>query len=257
MRRGLVSRFRFHALRYMSGHSKWSTIKHKKALTDAKRGKLFSKISRMLSVAVKEKGASPETNLALRLALEKAKEANMPSENVQRIIKKYSGGEGERLEEVQFEGYGPGGIALIIDAITDSRNRTSQEMRHLLSSHGGTLASPGSVLWMFDCKGEIVMRVDGKSREEAELAAIEAGAEDVFDQNEAVAVLTKPDKLARVRAELERRGYSVEKAGLDWHPKQLLPLADPAAQKHIEALFEALDDNDDVQEVYSNVNFST
>lgn len=237
----------------MSGHSKWSTIKHKKALTDAKRGKLFSKISRMISVAVKEKGPSPDTNLGLRLALEKAKEANMPADNVQRIIKKYSGGEGEKLEEVQFEGYGPGGIALIIDAITDSRNRTSQEIRHLLSSHGGSLGTPGSVLWMFDRKGEIVVSLNGKNRDEAELAAIDAGAEDVEERGDRLAVLTKPEELARVRKQLEAQGFAVEKAALDWRPKQSVSVSDQNAQKQVDALFEALDDSDDVQEVYTNL----
>lgn len=239
----------------MSGHSKWSTIKHKKALTDAKKAKVFSKVSRMISVAVREKGPNPETNLALRLALEKAREANMPSDNIQRIIKKYSGGEGERLEEVQFEGYGPGGIALIIEAITDSRNRTSQEIRHLLSSHGGSMAAPGSVLWMFEKRGEIVIDPAGKPRAGMELLAIEAGAEDVRDEGNKINILTKPEDLARIRKVFEEQGVSIEKAEFDYKTKNPVIVSDPQLKSTIEGLLEALDENDDVQEIYSNIQF--
>src|SRR3989338_7951419 len=144
----------------MSGHSKWKTIKHKKALTDAKKSKIFSRISRMLSVAVREGGPKAEQNNALRLAIEKAREANMPGDNIQKIIAKYSEGGKEQLETIQFEGYGPAGTAFIVDVITDSRNRISQEMRHMLASHGGSLATPGSVLWMFEKYGVIVIPLD-------------------------------------------------------------------------------------------------
>jgi len=239
----------------MSGHSKWSTIKHKKASTDAKKAKVFSKISRMISVAVKEKGPNPETNLSLRLALEKAREANMPSDNIQRTIKKYSGGEGERLEEVQFEGYGPGGIALIIDAITDSRNRTSQEVRHLLSSHGGSMASPGSVLWMFEKQGQVLINPQGKPRADMELLAIEAGAEDVQDENGKIAIMTKPGDLARMKKMFEEKGVVIEKAEFDYKAKSPAMVSDLAIKSKIEELLEALDENDDVQEIYSNIQF--
>ncbi len=238
----------------MSGHSKWSSIKHKKAATDAKKGKLFSKISRMLSIAVRERGPNPDTNPALRLAMEKAKEANMPSENVQRLVKKYSV-VGERLEEVQFEGYGPGGVALIIDAITDSRNRTSQEIRHIFSLHGGSLAAPGSVRWMFERYGEVVVDPSGKSREELELAAIEAGAEDIRDESGKLTVVTKPEDLWRVRKSLEEKGMAVQKADFDYRTAHTVTLQDPALKAQAERLFEALDESDDVQDIYSNAEF--
>lgn len=238
----------------MSGHSKWSTIKHKKALTDAKRGKLFSKISRMLMVAVREKGPKQETNLALRLALEKAREANMPGDNIDRIIKKYSVGGGEKLESVQFEAYGPSGSAFIVDAITDSRNRTSQEIKHALSKHGGALAAPGSVLWLFDKFGKITVAQSG-SRDALELSAIEAGAHDIGEENGKFIVFTKPEELHKVAEGLKERGVIVENAILDYIPKMTVALKDDAAKNGVEALFEALDDNDDVQEIYSNVSF--
>lgn len=239
----------------MSGHSKWSTIKHKKALTDAKKGKLFSKISRMISVAVREKGPSPDTNLPLRLALEKAKEANMPAENIQRAIKKYSGETADQLEEVQFEGYGPGGIALIIEAITESRNRTSQEIRHALSSRGGTMASPGSVLWMFEKYGDIIIDCAGKNRGDLELAAIEAGVEDVQGEKEKIIILTKPEDVYRVKKILEEKGALIEKMGFDYQAKNTIVVTDALLKKQVEDLFEALDDHDDVQEIYSNAQF--
>ncbi len=239
----------------MSGHSKWSTIKHKKALTDAKRGKLFSKISRMISVAVREKGPSPDTNLPLRLALEKAKEANMPAENIQRAIKKYSAGAGDQLEEVQFEGYGPGGVALIIEAITDSRNRTSQEIRHILSSRGGNMASPGSVLWMFEKYGDITVNCAGRNREDIELAAIEAGAEDVRNEEDKIVILTKPEDVYRVKKYVEEKGVIIEKAGFDYRPKNAVVITDASLKKQMEDLCEILDDYDDVQEIYSSAQF--
>lgn len=239
----------------MSGHSKWSTIKHKKALTDAKKGRIFSKISRMITVAVREKGPSPDTNLSLRLALEKAKEANMPAENIQRAIQKYSADSGEQLEEVQFEGYGPGGVALVIEAITDSRNRTSQEIRHILSSGGGNMASPGSVLWMFEKCGHIIIDDEGKNREDIELAAIEAGAEDVRGEGEKIAILTKPENMYRTKKALEEKGIAVEKAWLDYQAKNTVAIADASLQKQVEELYEALDNYDDVQEIYSNAQF--
>lgn len=236
----------------MSGHSKWSSIKHKKALTDAKKAKVFSKISRMISVAVRERGPDPATNTALRLTIEKARGVNMPAENIERAIKKFSGKEGEDLQPVQFEAYGPGGVALIIDAITDSRNRTSQEMKHLLSEHGGTLASPGSVLWMFKKQGKLQIKIEGGDKERVELAAIESGAEDIAEENGMLVLITKPDDLHLVQKRLEEKGFVVEGMEFDFTATNRVAVPTAEKKKQMEALYEALDENDDVQEFYSN-----
>lgn len=239
----------------MSGHSKWSTIKRKKAVTDAKRGKEFSKISRMISIAIKEKGPSPDTNLSLRLALEKAKEANMPSENVQRILKKWTGEGGAQLDTMQFEGYGPGGAAVIVDCITDSRNRTSQEMKHLFSEHEGSIATPGSVLWMFEKCGKVFVSAETAGTPFFEEHAINAGAQDIRHEENGTIVITKPDELYQVKKYLEDNGIAAERAEFDFEPKNIVTVSDPEQRKKIEELFEALDDNEDVQEIYSNVEF--
>jgi len=239
----------------MSGHSKWSTIKRKKGAADIQKGKLFGKISRMISIAIKEKGLLPELNPGLRLALEKAKEANMPAENVQRIMKKWSGEGGEKIETVQFEGYGPGGVAVIVDAITDSRNRTSQEMRHLLSKHGGNLASPGSVTWMFERCGRIVIPLAGTSFDAVEMLAIEGGASDIQQEDDVAIIITKPDELFQVRSFFENKNIIPERAELDYQAKNTVAVSDPRVKEQVEEFLSALDDNDDVQDIYSNVDF--
>lgn len=240
----------------MSGHSKWSTIKRKKGVADVQKGKIFGKISRMISIAIKEKGLLLELNPGLRLALEKAKEANMPSENIQRIMKKWSGEGGEKIETVQFEGYGPGGVAIIIDAITDSRNRTSQEVRHLLSEHGGNLASPGSVTWMFERCGRIVIPLAHASFAAVETLAIEGGAHDIQQEDDAAIIITKPDELFQIKTFFERKGVLPERAELDYQPKNIVTIKDLRTKKQVEDLLEALDDHADVQEIYSNVVFA-
>lgn len=240
----------------MSGHSKWSTIKRKKAITDAKKGKEFSKISRMISIAIKEKGSSPDTNLSLRLALEKAKEANMPSENIQRIMKKWTGDDAVQLETLQFEGYGPHGVAIIADCITDSRNRTSQEMKHCFSKHNGSVATPGSVLWMFTRCGKIFISVETAGAPFFEEHAINAGAQDIRQEENGAIVITKPDELYQVKKYLEDNGITIERAEFDYEPKNVVVISDPEQKKQIEDLLEALDDNEDVQELYSNVEFA-
>ena len=236
----------------MSGHSKWSTIKRKKGISDVQKGKVFGKISRMISVAIKEKGLLPELNPGLRLALEKAKEANMPAQNVQRIMKKWSGEGGEKIETVQFEGYGPGGVAVIIDAITDSRNRTSQEMRRLLSDHSGNLASPGSVTWMFTRCGRIVVSLTGVSFDAIEALAIERNAHDIRQENGTAVVITKPNELFLVKTFFEEKDIAIECAELDYQPKNTIVIEDFCIKKQVEAFLDALDDNNDVQNVYSN-----
>lgn len=238
----------------MSGHSKWHSIKHKKAITDSKKGKAFSKISRIVGVAVRDKGSDPDKNPSLRLAIEKARQANMPNENIQRIIKKYSGGEGaEKYEEIVFEGYGPGGVALIIETITDSRNRISQEIKHLLSSHNGNLAIPGSVIWMFEKKGKIILSQKQHDYDSLEAFAIEAGADDITKENDLIIILTNPTDLHNVKIFLEQKNILMESAGLEYIPKNIINIDSDEIKKQIDDLFYALDENDDVQEVYTNL----
>ncbi len=240
----------------MSGHSKWKTIKYKKAVTDAKKSKVFSRISRMLSVAVREGGAKPEHNNALRLAIEKAREANMPGDNIQKIISKYSVGGKGQMEVIRFEGYGPAGTAFIIDVITDSRNRAAQEIRHALSSHGGSMASPGSVLWLFEKYGEIVLPLDGISFAFAEELALEMGAHNIIEEDGKAIVLTLPDDLARAIKCFAEKKTPTESAGITYRAKNTVPIADAALKEKIESLYEALDGNEDVQDIFDNVAFT-
>ena len=240
----------------MSGHSKWKTIKHKKALTDAKRSKVFSRVSRMISVAVRDKGPKPDQNIALRLAIEKAREVNMPGDNIQKIIAKYSGDSKEQLEIIQFEGYGPSGTAFIIDVITDSRNRISQEIRHMLASHGGSLAVPGSVLWMFEKFGVITASLDNTTFSNLEELAIEAGAHDIVEEDSKAIILTKPEDLYVVKTSLEEAGIKTEGAQLEYRAKNTIDISDEGLKKKVEALYDELDDNEDVQEIFDNISFS-
>ena len=210
----------------------------------------------MLSVAVREGGGNPDQNNALRLAIEKAREANVPGDNIQKIITKYSEGGKDQLETIQFEGYGPAGTAFIIDVITDSRNRASQEIRHTLSSHGGSLASPGSVMWMFEKYGSLVIPLSTISFAELEGVAIEAGAHDILEEDGKAALLTRPDELSRVKKFIEDKNIRVESAQLEYRAKNTVLVSDPALKKRVEDLYETLDDSDDVQEIYDNIIFS-
>jgi len=240
----------------MSGHSHFSSIRHKKEITDQKRGKIFSKLARQISVAAREKGGNPETNPSLRMAIEKAKEFNMPKDNIERAIKRGTGElEGEKLEEVIYEAYGPGNIALIIEGITDNKNRALGEIRNILNQHQAKLAESGSVKWMFERKGAITLRTTDNypiNKEDLELLAIEAGAEDIYWHNDVLDVFTKIEDLEKVKKNLEKQGIKVESASLDWVAKDKIELEEKqkiAAEK----LFEALDENDTVQEIYSNL----
>lgn len=237
----------------MSGHSKWAQIKHKKAATDKKRGQIFSKLARAITVAAKEKGGGAQTNPALRVAVEKAKAANMPSENIERAIERGAGGEGAGgLEEFTYEAYGPGGTALIIEGITDNKNRTVAELRHLLSSRGGKLADSGSVAWMFDRVG-VLETEKTNGDEEVELKIIEAGASDLEKGDEEFFIYTKPQNLDKVKNNLVAAGFKIKSSGLGWREKNPVEINDPKIQESVAGLFEALDDHDDVQEAYSNL----
>jgi len=235
----------------MSGHSKWSSIKHKKGAADAKRGKLFTKLARAITVAARD-GGDPVGNPALDLAIRKAKEASMPKDNIQRAIDRGSGvgSDAATIERIVFEGYGPGGVALLVEALTDNRNRTGSEVRHLFSKHGGNLGEPGSVAYLFDKRGVVV--VDGSRYGEDDLiAAIDAGAEDVRVEGDLLRVLCEPASLSAVREALEAGGVEIQSADLAMEPKSTVEVKGNDA-KSLLNLIEALEDDDDVNEVHTN-----
>lgn len=236
----------------MSGHSKWSQIKHKKAATDKKRGQIFSKLARAITVAAKEKGGDPALNAALRVAMEKAGAANMPAENIERAIGRGIGGGESALEIFNYEAYGPGGVAFIIEGITDNKNRTVSELRHLLNSHGGKLADSGSVAWMFDRVGIIEIEKTN-SNGETELKIIEAGARDLEKGDAEFFIYTEPQNMDGVKNNLISAGFKIKSAILGWREKNPMEITDSKIRESIAGLLEALDDHDDVQEVYSNL----
>jgi YebC/PmpR family DNA-binding regulatory protein len=236
----------------MSGHSKWASIKHKKKAVDAKRGQLFTKLARAIQVAARDGGGDPDGNPALALAVQKAKDARMPKDNIERAIAKGTGADSdaEAIEEVLYEGYGPGGVAILVEALTDNRNRTGSDVRHLFAEHGGKLGEPGSVAWTFEKKGELV--VDGRRYEEDDLiAAIDAGAEDVSLDGDVWEVVTAPADLAAVRQALESGGVGLDSAELVMRPTTRTPVGEDQVGG-LMRLIEALEDHDDVQAVHAN-----
>ena len=234
----------------MAGHSKWANIKHKKAREDAKRGKIFTKIAREIIVAARLGGGDPDHNPRLRRAIQKAKSYNMPKENIERAIKRGTGElEGTSFEEVIYEGYGPGGVAILIEAITDNRNRTVSEIRTIFTKHGGSLGEAGCVAWMFDKKGMIT--VEGVDEDRLMEIAIEAGAEDVREEEGVFQVITAPDELEDVREQLEQRGVTIKEATLTYIPQSTVRVEGEKAEKLIK-LLDALENHDDVQNVYAN-----
>lgn len=242
----------------MSGHSHAKTIRREKGITDQKRGQLFSKIARVISVAVKEEGANPETNNKLRVAIEQAKGVNMPKDNIERAISQATGGDQEaNLEEVLFEAYGPGGIAIIIEGITDNKNRALGEIKQVLSQNNGKLVGEGSVKWMFERKGCIIVDLklqieDLQNREKLELIVIEVSAEDIYWHEDILDVYTKIEELEKVKKNLEEKGIKIESASLDWVAKEEITI-DEKTKEACQKLFEALDESDSVQEIYSNL----
>ncbi len=239
----------------MSGHSKWSQIKHKKALTDAKRGKLFSKLARLITIAARGKGGDPDTNPALRMAVERARSFNMPLDNIDRAVKRGTGeAEGTKIEEFILEAYGPGGSALLVEGSTDNKNRTFSEIKFLLSQHDGKLANPGSVLWLFERQGLIVAKVPPAKKEERELLAIDAGAQDIkWPDGETLEIYTRPEELEKVKKSLEEKNLKPEDVSLVWVPKNEISIEKPQDKERLGKLWEALDDHDDINEIYSNV----
>ncbi len=237
----------------MAGHSHWAQIKHKKAKLDAQRGKLFSKLIREITVATRLGGPNPEFNPRLRTAIEQAKRANMPLDTIEKAIKKGSGElEGETYEEIIYEGYGPGGVAVMVLATTDNRNRTSSEVRHTFSRYGGNLGSSGCVSYLFERKGYIEVSAKEISEEEVFDKAVEAGAEDIQTGGEIHQIYTSPEDLYEVKEKLEKLGVPVEKAQITWIPISTVSVDDPEMAKRVLKLIDALDDLDDVQQVIAN-----
>ena len=236
----------------MSGHSKWAGIKHKKAVVDAKRGQAFTRASRELTIAAREGGGNPDGNFRLRLAMQKAREINMPTDKIQNAIKRGTGElAGERLEEIRYEGYGPAGVAVMVDALTDNRNRTSASIRHRLSKLGGNLGESNSVNWMFERKGVITANAGKADPEEVGLAAIEAGADDVQVEGKSVEITAPPNAFEKVKAAVEALGVTVENAEITMQPKQTVPIGQDKAAAVLR-LMESLEEDEDVQQVYAN-----
>jgi YebC/PmpR family DNA-binding regulatory protein len=236
----------------MSGHSKWSSIKHKKGAVDAKRGKLFSKLARAIIVAARDGGGDPENNATLATAIQKARDVSMPKDNIQRAIDRGTGAgaDGAAIERILYEGYGPGGVAVLVEALSDNRNRAGADIRFAFTSHGGSLGEPGSVAWIFEKKGAIV--VDGERYGEDDvIGAIDAGAEDVREEDGKLRVLCDPSDLTAVRQALEEAGVEIESAGLATEPKSTVEVKGHDAEQLLK-LLEALDDQDDVDEVFAN-----
>lgn len=239
----------------MSGHSKWSTIKRKKAVNDARRGKMFTKLARDITIAAREGGGDEEMNVSLRLAVDKAKAANMPKDNIDRAIKRGTGELKDQadFEEQMFEAYGPSGVALIVEVMTDNRNRTIADLKHTMSRSGGNMAEPGSVAWQFEQKGYISLPSEGQAFDDVFLIAAEAGAEDVVDADDFMEVYTPREILHDVLKALNSAGLMIDEARLDWVPKVSIDLEPEPATK-VMSLIEELEDLDDIQQVYSNLN---
>jgi YebC/PmpR family DNA-binding regulatory protein len=238
----------------VSGHSKWSSIKHKKGAADAKRGKLFSKLSRAIIVAAKEGGGDPAGNLALQNAIEKAKSYSMPKDNIDRAIAKGSGADADAsaFETVIYEGFGPSGVAVIVEALTDNRNRTASDVRHTFAKNDGNLGGSGAVAWLFERRGLVLVDAAGVDEDQLILAAAEAGADDVALDGTTFTVTTDVQFLAAVREAVEAAGFTVESAELTMVPKTTVEVADEGDAKKVLRLMDQLEDNDDVQDVYAN-----
>ncbi len=237
----------------MSGHSKWSTIKHKKAAQDAKRGKIFTKLIKEITVAARLGGGDPAANPRLRAAIEAAKAQNMPKNNIERAIKKGTGElEGVSYEEVTYEGYGPGGVAVLVETITDNRQRTVAEVRHIFAKRGGSMGEPGSVAWIFEKKGLIVIEKSKVDEDTLMDVALEAGAEDIQDSGTEWEIETRPENLEKVKKALEDADIEILSAEVSMVPSNTIDIQDEKQAEQLMKLMNALEDNDDVQHVYAN-----
>ena len=238
----------------MSGHSKWSTIKHKKGAADAKRGKLFTKLSKAIIVAAKEGGPDPAANLSLQNAVEKAKSYSMPKDTIERAIARGAGTDADAAayETIVYEGYGPDGVAVLVEALTDNRNRTASDVRHTFAKHGGNLGTTGAVAWLFERRGVVLVDAESVDEDELTLAAAEGGADDIELDGTVFQVSSAPEALAAVRDSIEAAGIEVQSAELTMIPKTTVEVAEEAAAKKLIRLIEELEDNDDVQDVSAN-----
>lgn len=237
----------------MAGHSKWANVKHRKARVDAQKGKIFTKLARELAVAAREGGSDINANVRLRLAVQKARENNMPGDNIQRAIQKGTGElDGENYEQVSYEGYAPGGVALLMAVLTDNRNRTVSEIRYLLSKHGGSMGESGSVAWMFERKGYLLVEKGRSDEDEIMMEALEAGAEDVRADGNSLEIICLPESLEAVKQHLQERGISVASAEVTMIPKSTVKIVNPEEAARILNLMEMLESNDDIQNVYAN-----
>lgn len=239
----------------MAGHSKWKQIKHKKGITDAKRGKIFSKISRMITLAARGSDQSPDTNQKLRIAILRGKAVNMPRDVIERAIDKATNKNETSLEEFLYEAYGPDGVAVLIEGITDSKNRSTQEIKHLVLESGGKFASPGTVLWMFEKKGIIELSLEKnihQTKEELELSAIDAGAESIDEQDGMLYIAIHPQEIHSFTSALLKKGIAVEESSIAYVPKTTTQLS-ADGEKRAEAFLNAIGEHDDVQEVYANI----
>ncbi|MFA5188210.1 MAG: YebC/PmpR family DNA-binding transcriptional regulator [Patescibacteria group bacterium] len=240
----------------MSGHSKWANIKRTKGAQDAKRANLFTKLTKAVTVTAREKGGDPDSNFSLRLAIEKARAANVPKENIERAIKKGTGEiKGEKIEELTYEGFGPGGTALIIKCLSDNKNRTASDMKHLFSANGGTLGNPNSVMWQFEQKGVIRIeqaQLSNKNLDELELQIIDAGAQDIATSEDGLTIFTKVEDLQKVFGKLKDLGLSSDYAEIEFVPREKITVSAELQEKN-QKLFEAFDDNDDVDNYYTNL----
>ena len=240
----------------MSGHSKWAQIKRQKGVADARRGQLFTKLTREIIVAVREGGSNPEANFRLRLAIQKARDSNMPLDNIDRAIKRGSGqAEGASLAEMVLEGYGPNGVAILVQALSDNRNRTLQEVRNIFTRHNGNLGESGCVAWLFNSQGVITVETNAQDTEELALEAIDAGAEDVRIEDKYIEIYTKPEELEKVREALGQKSIAIASAELSMVPKSMVELEEKAALQTLK-LLDRLEELDEVQHVSSNADFS-
>jgi len=237
----------------VSVHSKWSSSKHKKGAADAKRGKLFSKLARAIIVAARKGGGDPAANLALQNAVEKARSYSMPKDNIERAIARGSGeGDADAYEPIVYEGYGPSGVAVIVEALTDNRNRTASDVRHAFDKNDGNLGTSGAVAWLFERRAVVLVPAEGVDEDELTLAAAEGGADDVSLDGSTYEVVSAPDALTSVREALEAAGFTVESAELTLVPKTTVEVANESSAKKVLRLIDQLEENDDVQDVYSN-----
>lgn len=240
----------------MSGHSRWSKLKHSKGATDAKKGAMFTRLGHLITIAAREGGGDPEANFKLRIAIEKAKKANLPKDNIKRAVKRGTGElAGERIEQINYEAFGPEKTAIVIECLTDNKNRTVSSLRRIFNKYGGSLAGQNSVLWMFERKG-IIRIADYQSKisnlDDYQLQAIDLGAEDIKIEDDELAIYTKPEDLEKIKQGLEKQDTDIDYAEVEWFAKDSIKISDKA-QKKIDSIFKELDDNPDVNDYYSNI----